>query len=160
MIRFLDGKLVLNVVMTGINMRCKRSLLGERLSPAIRKQLGGLEKNQYRYVSNITIGIDHIYTISVYDIEVKTTYMPEQCQSNKLLRLHQEDLIILKREITQNECNLIACMNWQSDVAIKQGYCYHRMHQVKHASKREENVNTLHKTSLRSHLKYCVPLYV
>lgn len=52
--------------MTGINMRCERSLLGERLSPAIHKQLDRLEKNQYKYLSDISTGVDHVHYICLW----------------------------------------------------------------------------------------------
>lgn len=33
-------------------------------------------------------------------------------------------------------------VNCQTDVAMKQGYCYCRMHQATHSSKRKQNVNS------------------
>jgi len=41
-----------------------------------------------------------IYTTFIYDIEMKIMCMLEKCLSNKVLRFYQEDLIILRREIT------------------------------------------------------------
>lgn len=77
MIRYLEGKLVLNMMMTAINTRWEWSLLGGRLSPAILKQLDRLEKNQYRYLSSISVATDHVHYICLWHWDENYVYVWE-----------------------------------------------------------------------------------